>query len=151
MPTQHTVTSYKFDELSDDAKEAARDWYRAAAVDLGWWESTYEDAARIGLKITGFDLGRAQSIQGEFVLSPEDIASAIMREHSKDCETYKLADEYMSGKQTDDDADEFARAIKEEYWHILEKEAEYLTSDECVDESIRVNDYDFTESGKRWR
>lgn len=28
-----TVTIYKFDELSDRAKEKARDWYREGALD----------------------------------------------------------------------------------------------------------------------
>ena len=67
MPTTHTVISYKFEELSPKAKEKARDWFREGALDYDWWDSTYEDAASIGLKITGFDLGRGgRSVDAQF-------------------------------------------------------------------------------------
>lgn len=36
------------------------------------------------------------------------------------------------------------------FYRALEKEYEYLNSDESVDESIRANEYTFTESGKRF-
>lgn len=35
---------YKFDELSDKAKEKAREWYREASQHDEWWDATYEDA-----------------------------------------------------------------------------------------------------------
>ena len=41
-------TLYKYDELSNDAKENARDWYRDASQDDNFYaESIYEDAANI--------------------------------------------------------------------------------------------------------
>ena len=45
---------YKYDELSDSAKQSARDWY---ASDLGydWWDCTYDDFARI-CEILGVEL-----------------------------------------------------------------------------------------------
>ena len=47
------TTVYTFDELSDRAKEKARDWYRERrALDYGWWECTYEDVDNI-FKIIG--------------------------------------------------------------------------------------------------
>jgi hypothetical protein len=49
---------YRFVDLDDAAKEVARNWYRAVALDYDWWESTFEDAAAIGLKITAFELDR---------------------------------------------------------------------------------------------
>ena len=50
MPTQKTITYslYTFDELDDDAKEKAREWYRPGALDYDWWDSVYEDATTIG-------------------------------------------------------------------------------------------------------
>lgn len=41
-------TVYQFSELSDEAKERAREWYRQGNLDCEWWESTYEDFVRIG-------------------------------------------------------------------------------------------------------
>lgn len=50
-----TVTLYEFAELSDDAKDRARDWWRNQAFEYGWWDSVYEDikmcAAILGIEI----------------------------------------------------------------------------------------------------
>jgi hypothetical protein len=45
-------TVYKFDELSDKAKEAARDWFRRDYPHPDWWDHIYEDAEAVG-KILG--------------------------------------------------------------------------------------------------
>lgn len=56
MPRAVTIDLFKFDELSDAAKEKARDWYRDGGFDYEWWDSTYEDAACVaeilGIEIT---------------------------------------------------------------------------------------------------
>ena len=41
-----TTTLYQFDELSDDAKEKARYWYRSGALDYEWWDAVYDDAVQ---------------------------------------------------------------------------------------------------------
>ena len=46
---------YKFDELSDAAKEVARDWWRQGALTDDWWDFVYEDAAMIA-DMMGIDL-----------------------------------------------------------------------------------------------
>jgi hypothetical protein len=49
-------TVFFFDELTDTAKERARDWYRQAGADDSYWsESVIEDAAQIA-DILGIDL-----------------------------------------------------------------------------------------------
>lgn len=158
MPKQKITTVYQFDELNDEAKEKAREWYRSGALDYKWWESTYEDAARAGLKITAFDLGRAQSIDGELIMSAMESVSNIITTHGEDCDTHKLASRYYSQFLTLDVEDEetaqaleeeYARELKEEYWHMLNKEMEYQLSNECVDESILANEYEFLENGQR--
>lgn len=50
-------TVYSFDELSDRAKERARDKYREHALDDGWWEHVYEDADIIA-KLMGIEIAR---------------------------------------------------------------------------------------------
>jgi len=47
MPEIREITVYQFDELSDRAKERARDWYREASVNDDWWDSVYEDFTTI--------------------------------------------------------------------------------------------------------
>lgn len=46
MPRKDTkiTTVYTFDELSDSAKEKARDNYRTNNLDYDWWDSVYEMA-----------------------------------------------------------------------------------------------------------
>lgn len=39
------VKAYKFAELSESAKERAREWYREGNLDYDWWDSIYETAA----------------------------------------------------------------------------------------------------------
>lgn len=158
MPKQKITLVYQFDELNDKAKERAREWYRAGALDYEWWESVYEDAAQVGLKITGFDLGRRQSIDGELTMSAMESVSNILTTHGEDCDTYKLASRYypqLLAQDIEDEAaaqqleEEYVRELKEEYWHMLNREMEYQLSDECVDETIKANEYEFLENGKR--
>lgn len=161
MPTTHTILSYKFEELSPKAKERARDWFRESALDYDWWDSTYEDAASIGLKITGFDLGRGGRVDGSFTQTAKEVAVNIMANHGDECRTYieaiafLLEDVEAIGVDAEEAAEaraqQFERNIRGAYWDILNTESEYLTSDECVDESITANDYDFDADGRRFR
>lgn len=50
MPTPMTkhYTLYKFDELSDKAKEKAREWFRTDYPDHDWWDGVYEAAMTAG-------------------------------------------------------------------------------------------------------
>ncbi len=155
MPTVTHVVAYQFDELSDDAKETARGWFRTDYPDYPdyeWWDSTYEDAERIGLVITSFDLGRGQKIAAELNPSARDSARAVIGEHGPTCPTYKTAVHHLyvrrhSGFDWSDES--YLHDILEDYWIMLRDEYEYLLSDESVDESIRCNEYLFTVEGRR--
>lgn len=57
MPHTREQTVWCFDELSERAKERAREWFRQGALDRGWWKFVYDDAARCG-EILGIDLRR---------------------------------------------------------------------------------------------
>lgn len=56
MPTVIETTVYTFDELSDSAKDKARNWFRGVALDYDWWDSCYEDAQRMGA-LMGITIG----------------------------------------------------------------------------------------------
>jgi hypothetical protein len=48
MPTVRKVLIYKFEELSDAAKEKAREWWRSLLfTDSNDWDATYDDAETI--------------------------------------------------------------------------------------------------------
>lgn len=157
---------FTFDELSDKAKEKARDWYREGAFDDRWYDQVYEDAENIGLKITSFDTGRSQEIEGDFTGSHTETADKIIKDHGEHCQTFKLAKNFLEERNElskawheDEDAvdekienleGEFKKDLLNEYLSMLGKELEYLQSDESVDENIRANEYTFTEEGKRF-
>ena len=167
-----TKTVYTFDELSDDAKEKARAWYRDGALDYEWWDATYEDAKTIGLKLTSFDLDRNRHAKGALTESAPEVADLILKNHGDTCDTYKLAESFLKERDAivdgaerdengefvdvpaleeklDDCETEFTRAMVEEYSVTLQKECDWLLSDESVDESILANEYTFTVDGKR--
>jgi hypothetical protein len=165
-----TLNTYKFSELSEEAKEKAINKLYDLNVDYEWWESVCEDAKNIGLKITSFDLERNRNAEGEFILSANEVAQNIFNEHGESCETYKTAQSFMNDwqpvfnnymdemhedyeRQESEDKlmdieNEFLKSILEDYSIILQKEYEYLTSEAAIIESIEANDYDFYESGE---
>ena len=57
MPITVAQTAYTYDELSDAAKETARDEYRSTALDYEWYDSVYDDADQIA-KILGIEIDR---------------------------------------------------------------------------------------------
>lgn len=61
MSRQATVRLFKLNELSETAKEAARQWYREHGLDHAWYETVYEDAASIA-DMLGIDL-RTKKVQ----------------------------------------------------------------------------------------
>jgi|ERR1019366_665374 hypothetical protein len=163
---------FTFDELTDRAKETARDWYRASGLDEDWWNFTYEDAENIGLKIKEFDIDRGSYVKAEFIASAEETAHKIEKEHGEVCETFTGAKNYLKDRDevintapTDENGDyvseyeldqklddldhEFLKALQEDYRIMLQKSYEYLQSNESVDENICINEYEFLENGKR--
>ncbi len=166
------VKLYQFNELSERAKEKARQWFREGYTGEFAWEDIQEDAEQIGLKIMELDQHRAN--HGKFIESAPECAEKIIKNHGESCETYKTAktflterDEIVSEAERDENGDladesalddaldelesEFLRSLLEDYRIMLEKEYEYQNSDEYVDEGITANEYEFTEDGARAR
>jgi len=143
---------YLFDELTDDAKEKARDWWREGGLDQeDAWDSVREDAEQVGLKITSLDDYRNN--EGKFIVSASDTVRLIKENHGEHCDTFKTALKYSSllvDQEDEDTAYEFLDDLLEDYRIMLNKEIEYRYSDESVDENLRCNEYTFTENGKRF-
>jgi hypothetical protein len=150
---QHTINIYKFDELSDKAKENALIHLWNVNVDhFDWWNSTYDDAKNIGLKLTGFDLDRGRYCNGEWIGDPTEVAENIIREHGVDCETYKDAHAFLCLIEPDgEDIRGFLHHLLEDYRLMLQEEYEYLISEEAIIEAIEANDYEFTEDGRLFK
>ena len=152
MPTVTHVVAYQFDELSDDAKETARDWFRTDYPDYEWWDCTCYDAERVGLKITGFDTNHGSEITGDLTMSGRDSARAIIDQHGTESRTYITAVHHLYVRRPsgfDWSCRGYRDDILYDYWVMLRDEQEYLYSDESVDENIRCNEYAFTVEGRR--
>lgn len=173
MRTITTKTDvYKFDELSDEAKEHAIEKLWTINVDFEWWDQTYDDAEQIGLKIKEFDLDRASYVNGEFTQTGCQVAKAIFEQHGTRCETYKTATDFFieyydaqqeAIEQEDEDPEDvdagyfdaledieakFLQSLCEDYRIILTQDYEYLTSAKAIIETIEANEYEFTKDGE---
>jgi len=124
---------YQFSELSDKAKQKAIEQFSDINVDYDWWQSTYEDAANIGLKITSFDLDRNRHAKGQFTDCANEVAAKILIEHGKDCETYKTAQSYL--QDIEDIKSKANAAYLEELKEYTEDENP-LTFDEFLEENF---------------
>jgi hypothetical protein len=198
MSTIETVV-YQYDELSDSAKEKAREWYLKDGLDYDWWDFCYEDFVRVAdilgiefstrrgskrpeIYFTGFYCqGSASSFVGTYryakgtlakikKYAPQDeelhrIAKALQYVQSR--HFYKLVARVESVRDhlirvSVEDADYPYRDIGDAEGAIndlmndfndwmfktLEREYEWLTSDEVVEENIRANEYEFDEYGR---
>lgn len=207
---------FKFDELSDAAKDTAREWFRKDYPDCGWWDSVYEDACVIadlfGLDIDGGKNGpninfsgfwtqgdgarfygnygyKAGAVDAVKAHTPEDTelhaivgaleaAQASIKntihfkitrrgnyEHSGCMEFDSQTENYISGLNDDFQAEMDAldsmcvvnaetaaiaalRSFADWIYKSLETEHDWLTADEQVDESIRINEYEFDSGGE---
>jgi hypothetical protein len=160
---------YQFSELSEQAKQKAIEECSDYNVSYDWWESTYEDAEQIGLKITGFDIDRGRYYKGTIIGTHEETAKLILENHGEQCETHTTAKEFLAqldaitekykdeGEDNWDEQSEieeaeedFLKSLLEDYRIILQKEYEYLTSEEAIIETIQANEYEFKADGTRF-
>lgn len=166
------INLYQFEELSDKAKERAISDLFEINVDHEWWDGVYEDANEVNIKIKGFDIDRGSYVNAD--VDGITTAQKIVDTHGKACETYKIArtfldeydklvekhsdgintdrvaegNEYDFDQEADELTEQFSKDITEEYLAILRKEYEYLISKESIIETIKANEYWFTEDGK---
>jgi len=164
------INLYKFSELSEESQQKVIEKYYDINVDPDWWQFTYEDAANIGLKITGFGLDRDRHATGELLLATNEVCQNILNNHGEECKTYKTAKETMeiwqpvfnaymdetnpkyesreAENELQEIEDEFTKSLLEDYSIMLQKESEYLQSKEAIIETIEANEYTFEADGK---
>lgn len=162
------IKLYKFNELSESAKEKAIENFRINNYndDEFIWDQIQDDAKEINLEIISLDDNREN--KGQFVYSGEDTAKLILEKHGKDCDTYKIAENFLHEWQpakekfekenegwyfSDEDEGEemeadFLQSILEDYRIMYNKDIEYQNSDEYIIETIEANEYEFTQDGK---
>jgi len=160
-----TLNLYKVSELSGKIQSYVLDKYRDVMTDYQWWDFIYEDAQRIGLEISSFDI-YYRTISIEYTENADVVAQNILKDWGEGTELNRLAndfiqhytklkeqqtfDEYGYSEQDDDidDAEkEFLHELGEEFLSILTSDYEWRTSDEAIMEYLEDNQYMFTENG----
>lgn len=208
MPRIDTVSTnvFTFDELSDEAKKKARDWWLQEEPHDGWWEGTYEQAvtaaAHLGITIdmkskhtpaiyfSGFcsqgdgacfegtyrykkgwraailaefgeqhtgrkdllDIGQSlmQAVAPQFYQVEAVVKHRGHYSHSG-CTTIDVTHTesmYRDIGDAEQGVKDALRNFMDWIYEQLEREYDWQRADEQVDESIRANGLEFTESGR---
>ena len=150
------INVFSFDELDDRAKEKARDWYRVSS-DYPWFDEAKQSLTafcdHFGVTVKDYSLGDSSGYVTTNATN-ENFRGVKLSEQDRDmmptglwldCELFAhFHDEFKrtgNPKGAFDDAlYNFTRAVRDDL------EAYY--SDECIDENIQANEYQFTENGK---
>lgn len=150
-------TIFTFDELNDEAKERARDWYRQN-LDYPWWgevqDSLKSFCDEFGVKVLDYSMGDTRR---EFIKTDATNANfrglkvkdfdreAMPTGFCFDCDLrYTFADEF---KKTGDALAAFNDAL-DAFLRGVRNDVEYQYSDEAIDENILANEHEFTENGE---
>jgi len=191
-----SVTAFKYDELSESAKEKALEKMSDINTEDSFWhECTIEDAKTIGA-ILGIDItniyfsgfssqGDGACFEGNYKYKKESVKKIkeyapkdetlhqiakdlylTQKKHSYDIgATIKHSGHYYHKycteinvylrddqwkrmqKDTDEGIKEALRDFMEWIYRTLEKEYDFQNSREQIEETIRANDYNFTEEG----
>lgn len=169
---QACKTVYTFEELSESAKDKARDWYRQG-FEYSWSEENHDSlkafADEFGLSNIKFEYG-GYSTYCTATINDDDIAQLsgvrlwkyLNNNHDMDkltagdcpftgyCMDESLMDhmrEFMQKPDSRDYEDLIADCLSK-WAHDCEADFEYQYSDESIDESITINEYEFTENGE---
>lgn len=152
-----TIEVYKFDELSDDAKERARAWWRES-LDYPWWRDAEASITafcdHFGVKITDYSIGAFESCFMDTDAKNEHFRgvrlASIARDatptgYCLDCALWQtFCDEF---KRTGSALKAFNEAVDVAIKEVR-ADMEYQYSDESTDEMLTINEYEFTENGK---
>lgn len=155
---------FYFEDLSDSAKEKAREWYRKCN-DFLFLEDDLREYTREALEEKGFDGYGAEDLEPVYSLSysqGDGYAFSGKVKHKKTGKRYKvIADRrypYIADVvEVDDEGNEteapkvkaIMEAIAEEIKRRGYDEIEWQNSAEYIDEAINANGYTFTSDGKR--
>lgn len=149
-------TIYKFDELSESAKERAREWYRMG-LDYPWWDEVKSSLSsfcdEFGISVLDYSMGDSRRAFIKTDASPKNFRGLKLSQFDREAMPllfgfdialrYSFADEW---KKTSDPFYAFGIAL-ESFLREVENDVEYQFSDEAVDESIEANGHEFDEFG----
>lgn len=154
-----TITKqvFTFDELSDEAKENAREWYREGA-EFPWCEeykaSINAFIDHFGAVLKGWNIGPWSPLDYDVEYDNSNFRGVKLSQFTgEEMPTGFCADRDLWGtfreefKRTGNAKYAFEEAIDAGF-KAWRDDWEYSLSDEAVDENIRANEYEFYENGE---
>ena len=151
------VTIYKFHELSEPAKERAREWFRDG-YEPAWEQESRESIERFcsefGASLTEWRIGAFEPVDYTVKFDNSNFRGRKLRHFLRDlmptgfwldCSLWVTF--YDVFKRTGDAKAAFDAALWQGFtdWR---KDIEHQYSEEYIDEFIEANEYEFTENGK---
>lgn len=155
------IEIYTFEELDEQAREKARSWYRDG-LDYPWFSESIDSirafADYFGVTLKDWQIGGGSGrdyIQTDATnanfrgVKLDDINRDYMPTgYALDCDLWH--EFYDQFKKTGDAKYAFEQALEEAICAV-QRDIDYQYSDECVDETIKINDYRFTKDGRIWK
>ena len=152
------VNLYKFDELSDEAKQTAREWYTKDGIDYPFLQDAGESlkafCSAFNVKIKDYSIGAFSHSWVKTDVNNSNFKGLKLKDVKRDNMPtgYYLDNDlwvtfYDTFKNTGNALGAFNDAI-EAWIKALLSDVEYQYTDEAIDENLRINEYDFTEDGE---
>ena len=152
------IEVYAFDELDEDAKEKARDWYRDG-IDYPWFSEAMKSieafVEHFGATVKNYEIGGDRG--------NDHIKTDITKDHFRGKKLKDIDPEYMptgycvdcslwqtfhkEWSNTGDPMYAFQQALEAALYDIR-ADIEYQYTNESVDDEMIANDYRFTANGK---
>jgi hypothetical protein len=153
------IKIYSFEELDDDAKERAREWWRNG-LDYPWFSESIDSirvfAKHFGVSLMDWEIGGGRNYIKTDATNDNfrgvrlaDINPDFMPTgYCLDADLWETF--YDEFKKTGDAKYAFEQAL-EAALCAIQRDIEYQYSNEAVDESLRFNEYQFTDDGRIWK
>jgi hypothetical protein len=158
MPREVTFKFYKFEELSESAKDFARDWWRNTSDCISWNQESKESIVafldQFGIELRDWNIGPHQAIY--YRLSDYDNSNfrgmKLKQFTRENYPTGYCLDADMSiafydtFKKTGDAKYSFEQAVEQGFiaWR---NDMESQLEDDYIDDCLIANEYEFTEEG----
>jgi hypothetical protein len=157
MPRDMIVKVYQFDELSESAKENARDWWRNG-MDFAWCDESKDSirafCAQFGIELRDWNIGPFYPI--DYRLSEYDNSNFRGMKLSQFTRENYPTGYYLDADMSIEFFDVFQKTGDAKYAFECAVEAGFIgwrndmesqISDEYIDELLVMNEYEFTENG----
>jgi len=153
-----TIELYTFEELSEKAKETARNWWRDG-LDFAWGEESLDSirafCTEFGAQLTDWNIGPHSPLDYTVKAENQNFRGRKLKEFNRDamptgycldCDLYQTF--YDEFKRTGSAKKAFEEVI-EAGFKAWRTDMESQLEDEYIDDCLVANEYEFTKEGER--